>query len=177
MWKKNKTIIISGVIVILLTTLAGRSVAERALGRSGDDGQRKFSGEFWSGESDNISSRNVLPEPASPIPAENKPVPEKKLAPSKNTENITVIAGQDKINLSVAPDTTFYNALIEAQGADKITFSGKKYPALGFFVTDIGTLHAGDGKDLLYYVNGKEATVGVSGYVLKNGDILEWKLE
>jgi hypothetical protein len=102
---------------------------------------------------------------------------QEETAPSKNTEKVTVLAGEIKIDLSVPPNTIFYDALVDAQSEGKITFSGKKYTALGFFVTDIGTLHAGDGKDLLYYVNGKEATVGVSQYVLKNGDIVEWKLE
>jgi len=30
---------------------------------------------------------------------------------------------------------------------------------------------------LLYYINGKEASVGVSTYKPKNGDIIEWKLK
>lgn len=112
-------------------------------------------------------------------PKETKLTPKSipKLAPSKNTENITIIAGEEKVNLSVPADTSFYNALIETKSSGKITFSGKNYPGLGFFVTDIETLHAGDGKDLLYYINGKEATVGVSSYILKDGDVLEWKLE
>jgi hypothetical protein len=95
----------------------------------------------------------------------------------KNTANVTVLFGEEKVNLSVSPNTIFYNALMEAKNAGKITFSGKNYPGLGFFVTDFGELHAGSGKDLLYYINSKEANVGVSSYVLKDGDVIEWKLE
>ena len=85
--------------------------------------------------------------------------------------------GEEIINLSFAPETFFYDALMEASNAGNLTFEGKNYPGLGFFITDIGPLHSGNGKYLLYYINGKEATVGVSAYKLKNGDIIEWKLE
>ena len=95
----------------------------------------------------------------------------------ENTQSATVLAGEMNINLSFLPNTIFYDALIQARDANKITFSGKNYPGLGFFVTDIGTLHAGSRKYLIYYINGKEATVGVSAYTLKKGDVIEWKLE
>lgn len=96
---------------------------------------------------------------------------------SKNTEKITLILGQETLQLSFASNTIFYDALQEAKNAGILNFNGKNYPGLGFFVTDIGDLHSGGGKNLLYYVNGKEATVGVSSYTLKDGDIIEWKLE
>lgn len=98
-------------------------------------------------------------------------------ATAKNTEGATVIAGEKTAELLFAPGTTFYDALVQARNAGAIDFSGKHYPVLGFFVTDIGTLHAGGDLDLLYYINGVEATVGVSAYMLKNGDRIEWKLE
>jgi hypothetical protein len=96
---------------------------------------------------------------------------------NQETQSTTVLIDKTTINLQSTPNTTFYDALMQAKNAGKITFSGKNYAGLGFFVTDIGSLHSGNGKDLLYYVNGKEAQVGVSSYVLKNGDIIEWKLE
>ncbi|MDO8686856.1 MAG: DUF4430 domain-containing protein [Candidatus Berkelbacteria bacterium] len=95
----------------------------------------------------------------------------------KEGNSATILTGNTTILLSFFQNTTFYNALIQAKNEGKITFSGKNYPGLGFFVTDIGTLHSGSGKNLLYYINGKEATVGVSLYTLKDGDIIEWKLE
>ncbi len=97
--------------------------------------------------------------------------------PEENNQSVTVLAGETTIRLSFSDDTTFYNALVQAKNTSQIEFSGKNYPGLGFFVTNIGTLHSGNGKHLLYYINGKEATVGVSSYTLKDGDIIEWKLE
>lgn len=102
------------------------------------------------------------------------PSPETKTQ-TKNIETVAVSAGDKKIYLQ--PNITFYDALVKAKNENEITFSGKNYPGLGFFVTEIGTLRAGSGKNLLYYINGKEATVGVSSYTLKDGDVIEWKLE
>ena len=95
----------------------------------------------------------------------------------ENTEKIILLLGEETVNFSVTPNTTFHNALLYLKNNGKISFSGKNYPGLGFFVTDIGSLHAGNGKNLLYYINGKEASVGVSSYTLKDGDIIEWKLK
>ncbi len=58
-----------------------------------------------------------------------------------------------------------------------VAFSGRMYPGLGFFVTSVGALHEGNGRHLIYSVNGKEASVGVSSYVPKQHDIIEWKLK
>ena len=101
------------------------------------------------------------------------PEPENK----KNNQSATLVAGGTIVQLNFAPNTTLYNALIEARDAGKLIFAGKNYPGLGFFVTDIGTLHANGRNNLIYSINGKEATVGVSSYTLKDGDIIEWKLE
>ncbi len=94
-----------------------------------------------------------------------------------NTESAILKIGDTTTNLSFPANTLLYDTLIKEKTAGKIVFSGKNYPGLGFFVTDIGTLHTGNGKNLLYYINGKEATVGVSSYTLKNKDIIEWKLK
>lgn len=93
------------------------------------------------------------------------------------SEQITLIAGDINIKLDITEGQTFYEILQAEQQAGKITFNGKNYTGLGFFVTDIGNLHEGEGLNLLYYINGKEASLGVSRYVPKNGDIVEWKLE
>ncbi|MFA5791455.1 MAG: DUF4430 domain-containing protein [Candidatus Paceibacterota bacterium] len=110
---------------------------------------------------------------------ESVPKPKAEAGENKieNTMPVTVLAGDVTVHLAVTPDTVFYDALVQAENTGKITFSGKNYPGLGFFVTDFGGLHAGNGKNLLYYINGKEATVGVSSYILKGDDIIEWKLK
>lgn len=97
------------------------------------------------------------------------------VAPSPNS--LTLITGATKTNLFFTEDQTLYEILNSKENAGKINFKGKDYTGIGFFVTDIGELHSGDGKDLLYYVNGIEASSGISVYKPKVGDVVEWKLE
>lgn len=72
---------------------------------------------------------------------------------------------------------TLYADLEKAKEEGRIHFAAKEYTGLGFFVTEIGELKEGNGKHLLYYINGKEASVGVSTYIPQSGDHVEWKLE
>ena len=98
-----------------------------------------------------------------------------------NTNSIsisaTIIAGEKTVNLSLPLNSTLYEGLLVAQKSGQIEFSGKNYSGLGFFTTKIGPLQSGGGKYLFYYINGKEASVGVSSYILQNGDVVLWKLK
>ncbi len=49
--------------------------------------------------------------------------------------------------------------------------------SLGSFVTEINGAKGTPGKYWIYYVNGKLASVGVSNYILKDGDIINWNQE
>ena|SRR3989338_2636080 len=91
--------------------------------------------------------------------------------------SFTVMAGDTTFPLVANSGQSLYDVLLAAKEDKQITFSGKNYSGLGFFITDINSLHSGDGKDLIFYINGKEANVGVSSYVINNGDVILWKLE
>lgn len=96
---------------------------------------------------------------------------------AKNTKSITVIVGDKILHLTSHPDNSLYDILLSAKNSGQIQFSGHTYPKLGFFVTDIGSLHNGNGEYLFYYINNKEAQVGVSSYIPKDGDVISWKLK
>lgn len=110
---------------------------------------------------------------------ENAPGIEKQIEEKniQDTYSFTLKTGDLDKNISFSSNTILYDALVQAKNTGTIYFNGKNYPGLGFFVTDIENLHGGNGQNLLYYINGKEASVGVSSYKLKDGDIIEWKLE
>lgn len=57
------------------------------------------------------------------------------------------------------------------------SFKYKEYTSLGIFIDEIGELKNGNGKYLIYSINGKEAQVGVSKYKLQAGDIISWELK
>lgn len=85
----------------------------------------------------------------------------------------TLIAGELNIKLKFNQGQNLHEIFIE----NNVIFQGKEYPALGFFVTDLGSLHEEMGKYLVYYINGKEATVGVSSYIPEDNDVITWELK
>ena len=91
--------------------------------------------------------------------------------------SIFMAVGGEIIPLSTYAGASLYDVLLSANESGQIMFSGKNYPALGFFISDINSLHNGNGKYLFYYINGKEASVGVSSYFPEDGDVIEWKLK
>jgi hypothetical protein len=53
----------------------------------------------------------------------------------------------------------------------------KEYSGLGEFVESINGITPDKDQFWSFYVNGKQAAVGASAYITKNGDVIEWKLE
>lgn len=90
---------------------------------------------------------------------------------------ITLVAGNVTAELSITEGETLYETFIRARDENKISFDGKEYPGLGFFVTSIGAMQGKNGKNLIYYINGTEASVGISSYRPKNADIISWQLK
>ncbi len=85
--------------------------------------------------------------------------------------------GEESREVTGINGETLYEILKKMPG---IVLEGKEYPELGFFVTKIGMvseLSRGGGKELFYYINGEESSVGVSSYVPKGGDIISWRLK
>lgn len=70
-----------------------------------------------------------------------------------------------------------FDVLNRLRLAREIDFGGKEYSGLGFFVERINELKPGKGESLILFVNNKKADVGVSGYKLKKGDLIEFKVE
>jgi hypothetical protein len=84
---------------------------------------------------------------------------------------------EETLNPTFTQGESLYNILLKEKEANKISFSGKEYSGMGFFMTDIGTLHSTKDHYLMYYINGKEAEIGISSYFPQNGDVIEWKLK
>lgn len=58
-----------------------------------------------------------------------------------------------------------------------LTFTGREYPSLGFFVDSIQGKKAENGYNWILYVNGKSSDTGASQTKLGAGDAIEWKYE
>jgi hypothetical protein len=91
--------------------------------------------------------------------------------------SVTLKVGEYVGQIEIEEKDTVYQVMQKAMQNNQVTFDGREYLGLGFFVTQVGSLVNGNGKNLMYYVNDKEASVGVSSYVLSDGDSIEWKLK
>ncbi|MBI5135509.1 DUF4430 domain-containing protein [Candidatus Uhrbacteria bacterium] len=70
---------------------------------------------------------------------------------------------------------TVLQAVIAALAAKEITVETKEYKGIGTMVTKIGPVQNGETKYWQYWVNGRYPAVGADQYLLKSGDVVEWK--
>ena len=56
-------------------------------------------------------------------------------------------------------------------------FKYREYSSLGIFIKEINGVKDGGGKYWFYYINGVEASMGVSNYIIKKGETISWKLK
>ena len=76
--------------------------------------------------------------------------------------------------------STVLNLMLQASSSQAVIFTSKEYSGLGTLITSINGKVSNQGRsDLfwIYSVNGKKATVGVSAYVLRDGDVVSWSYE
>lgn len=103
---------------------------------------------------------------------------EPKALSEKNVK-VSLIVQEKRYETGVKKGETVYDAMksIESVKENNFSFKTKEYPSLGIFVEGINEVMGESGKYWIYYVNDKEASVSVSKYVLKSGDIINWKRE
>lgn len=180
----QKKIIISALIIVLIGILIvvvkeGRHSRESGNLVSDNTiilGENRLFRKYGNSESASTTSSQTLQN----IPSHSQIYKYQETIATSTKENnstFTLSMGDKRQIFSFTKGITLYDAFKELQSKGEISFEGKNYPGLGFFVTRIGDLKSGDGKNLMYDINGKEASVGVSAYVLKEGDIIEWKLK
>lgn len=98
---------------------------------------------------------------------------------SSQNINVSMEVGEKNETSVLKEGTTVYQFMEMLKGEEKISFSGKDYPNMGFFVEEINGVKNDSEKNLywMYYVNDQPATEGISTRILKNGDKITWKLE
>lgn len=97
-------------------------------------------------------------------------VKEKNIKVSLNLQN-------RKYETEINEGATVFEVMqkIQKENDNNFSFGYKEYPSLGVFVDEINEVKGDLGKYWIYYVNGKEASVGVSKNIIKNGDIISWE--
>ncbi|MCX6793470.1 MAG: DUF4430 domain-containing protein [Candidatus Falkowbacteria bacterium] len=132
---------------------------------------------------DNVVKPNVVNEAAQKSELlENKEVAAsvaKEDKPQKVVNNIsaTIIVDKLKLQISFEPGKSVYDALLMEKNKGKLEMLTKEFSGMGFFVSSIGGLKEADNKHLIYFVNGKSPNVGISSYILKDKDVVEWQLK
>ncbi len=92
--------------------------------------------------------------------------------------NHLIIQSSDYSEIITATSTV-YDMMSKLQSQDKFTFKTKEFAGLGQFVEEINGVKNDPqaNKYWIYYINGKSAQVGISNYILKLNDLIEWKYE
>lgn len=97
--------------------------------------------------------------------------------PVGRTINASLWTNDKHYDARVEEGATVYNLMEKLRQTSDFTFAGEDYAGLGFFVESVNGLeqNSTEGRYWIYYVNGQSANVGVSNYIIKSGDIIEWR--
>ena len=71
----------------------------------------------------------------------------------------------------------FMNTLANNAKDNNFTFHAQEYKGMGYFVDMINGVYGSPGAYWVYYINDKKASVGISQYIVKEGDIIRWAQE
>ncbi len=96
-----------------------------------------------------------------------------KVTSSETKKAQTIVSNADGTVISYNGEAGKTALVILKTGAEVIT----KDSSFGEYVTSINGVQQTDKKFWMFYVNDKQANVGASDYITKEGDHVEWKLE
>lgn len=130
----------------------------------------------------NYNQDKIEPQPESQIAA--KPLSEKNInarVSDYQTIKISLVVLDKKYETEIKEGSTVFEAMkkIEEESTSDNLFIFKytEHSGLGSFITEINGIKGTPGKYWIYYVNNEKASVGVSKYIIKEGDIINWKQE
>lgn len=114
-----------------------------------------------------------------PLSATEPLIESNSLSKETNTISVSFQILDKRYELEISENINVFEAMKKLQDDKKgeFSFHYKEYPGMGAFVNEINGIKGKSGAYWIYYVNGKEASVGVSSYILKEGDSILWKQE
>jgi hypothetical protein len=109
-----------------------------------------------------------------PTPETQSPNTVSNIAPATKTVlEINGVNYEDNISGKIS----VYDFMSKLRNEGKINFTEKNYIGMGDFIVSINGVKNDSNMGWIYYVNGKEASVGVSNYKINPGDVVSWKYE
>ena len=104
-------------------------------------------------------------------------VPKQKPNDSLDSPTITLVAGNLNTKLEFTEGQTLYEIFTSEKNKNLVNIKGKEYTGIGFFIEKIGDIEQGNGKYVMYSINGTEASVGVSAYKPRINDVILFELK
>lgn len=98
---------------------------------------------------------------------------------STNNIKVSLIVQGTRYETEVREGSTVFELMKKINEENKNLFDFKytENPTLGVFINEINGRAGGSLGYWIYYVNGIEASVGISNYKVNNGDQISWKYE
>ena len=92
---------------------------------------------------------------------------------------VVLVAGEHEYESWGIEGKTVYQVMEDLRSNQGFAFGGRDFLGLGFFVEEINGIAQKPREDMywIYYINGEKSKVGVSQYVVKPDDAIEWKYE
>lgn len=112
-------------------------------------------------------------------PPNSLPVRQIVQAPHVSDVSVFLAAGGSTFEIRVPEGASAYDVMRLARDTMGFRFEGREFKDLGFFVESVN----GEKQDTLkglywiYKINGQKAKVGISGYKVKQNDVIEWTYE
>ncbi|MCC2630418.1 MAG: hypothetical protein K0S38_227 [Candidatus Paceibacter sp.] len=89
----------------------------------------------------------------------------------------TLVAQGKEYTGSLPNQSSAYDAMTKLASTTPFRFKAKYYAGMGYLIEEIEGIRGSDGAYWTLYINNATSTVGVSDYILKDNDTIEWKLE
>jgi len=92
---------------------------------------------------------------------------------------VSLVVKDKTYEAGIPKDSSVYDLMniINNDKSKNFNFDGREFSGMGYFVDSINGVRGVSGAYWIYYVNDKKAEIGVSQYILKDGDEVEWKQE
>ena len=123
-----------------------------------------------------LNSR-IAPKEISP-PQDSDPIGKTSVVNSKLSAKKTVLEiNGERYDDEITGQISVYDFMDKLRNEGKINFTEKNYAGMGKFIIAINGVKGNGEQNWIYYVNGKEAQVGISNYKINPGDVVSWKYE
>ncbi len=100
------------------------------------------------------------------------------LVEDNKKENFVILEVlNESYEIGIKNNDSVYDAMnrLSVLNKNDFSFEYENYQSMGIFIKEINGRKEKSGAYWIYSINGEEASVGVSKYILKSGDVITWE--